>query len=122
MKIFLKSLVAVIMTTLVFTACNKVDDLPVYGNGTAVQLSASSQSLAATAADSSNVLVTFNWTDAKYATASANEKYIVEMAVAGSSFANPTSKTIMGSLTTSFTAKEVNDVLLVPPKLFPKVT
>ena len=111
MKIFLKSLVAVLMTTLVFTACNKVEDLPVYGNGTAVQLSASSQSLAATAADSSNVLVTFNWTDAKYATASSNEKYILEMAVAGSNFANTATKTIIGKLTTSFTAKEVNDIL-----------
>ena len=52
MKIFLKTLAAVLMTTLVFTACNKVEDLPVYGNGSAVQLSATSQTLAATAADS----------------------------------------------------------------------
>ena len=54
MKIFFKTLMAVAGMMIFFSACNKVDDLPNYGNGKTPQLTASSLTVAPTAADAAN--------------------------------------------------------------------
>lgn len=112
MKNYFKSLLAVATTLLFFTACNKVGDLPSYANGKTPALTATTTTLAASAADSSNDLVTFNWSSAEYATDPANYKYVLQIDSAGKNFANATSQTIVGANTTKFTAKEINDILL----------
>lgn len=95
-----------------YSACNKVDDLPVYGNGNAPVLSSSVTTVAAQAADSMNTVISFNWTNPHYATDSANQKFILEIDSAGRGFSHAYSQTIMGALSTSFTAKELNQILL----------
>ncbi len=95
-----------------FTACNKEEDMKMNGDGTAPSLSASTLTFAAQAADSSNTLVTFNWTYPNYATDSSNHKYVLQIDSANRNFATAYSKTINGALTTSFTAKEINEILL----------
>ena len=112
MKIFFKTIIAVATTALFLSACSKVADLPVYGNGSTSVLSASSNVLAATVADSSADLVTFNWTFPNYATAQANHKYILQIDSVGRNFEKAASREIMGDLSTKFTAKEMNDILL----------
>ncbi|HET6723068.1 MAG TPA: SusE domain-containing protein, partial [Chitinophagaceae bacterium] len=62
-----------------FTACEKADTLPLYGEGTAPVLSASSTTLAPAPADSNNTALTLSWSNPKYATDSATYKYVVEM-------------------------------------------
>lgn len=110
-NIFKKILVG-FTAVLAFTACDKVDPLPNYANGSNSVLSASTNTLAAQAADSSNALVTFNWTYPDYATDSTNHKYILQIDSAGKDFSNGFSKTILAATSVTFTAKEVNDVLL----------
>ncbi|MBP9099378.1 MAG: hypothetical protein KBF74_11225, partial [Ferruginibacter sp.] len=78
MKHIFKFFIAVAAVMFAFSACNKVDDLPLYGNGEAVQLSSSVTSIAAAPADSSNTVVTFSWTNPKYAQDSALYKFVVE--------------------------------------------
>lgn len=95
-----------------FIACDKVDDLPFYKNGTVPELSASTNTVAPAPADSNNTVLTLTWSNAKYATDSNNVKYIVEIDSSGKSFANAYSKTVSGSTSTSFTAKELNTILL----------
>ncbi|MBS1927467.1 MAG: SusE domain-containing protein [Chitinophagaceae bacterium] len=95
-----------------YSACNKVDDLPLYGNGKAPVLSASVTTVAAQPADSLNTVITFNWTDPQYATAASNQKYILEIDSAGRNFSKANATIIMGKLDTSFTAKQLNDILL----------
>lgn len=95
-----------------FLACNKVDNLPFYNNGTAPVLTASANTIAAAPADSNNTALTLTWSNAKYATDSNNVKYIVEIDSTGKNFANEFTKTVTGSVTTSFTAKELNTILL----------
>jgi hypothetical protein len=112
MKILFKTILAVVTSALFLTACNKVDDLQTYSNGMASTLTASSQTLAATAADSLTDLVTFNWTNSNYSTAQANHKYIIQIDSVGRSFSHAYSREVMGALTTTFTAKEINDILL----------
>jgi hypothetical protein len=112
MKINFKILLAAAGMMIFVAACNKVDDLPTYGNGKASTLTASSLTVAPSASDSLNEVVAFNWTYADYATDSANHKYVLEIDSAGKNFSNPARKVVMGALGTSFIGKEFNDILL----------
>lgn len=95
-----------------FTACEKADSLPLYGEGTAPVLTASSTTLAPAPADSNNTALTLSWTSPNYATDSATYKFVIEMDSTGKNFANPDTKTVTGKLTASFIAKELNNFLL----------
>lgn len=107
-KLFLLSAVV----TVLYTACDKVDDLPYYDNGKAVTLSSSATTLAPPAADSNKSVLSLSWTFPNYATDSSNIKYVIEIDSTGKNFANATGKSVLKSLTTSFTAKELNTILL----------
>ncbi|MBS1757238.1 MAG: SusE domain-containing protein [Bacteroidetes bacterium] len=110
-KIF-KALLAILFIAFAFTACDKKDALTVFGTGTAPALTASTNTFAPTASDSDKVAVVFNWTDAKYATDSSTEKYIIQIDSAGRNFSKAVSKTIIGKLSASYTNKELNAILL----------
>ena len=104
------SLLIIIMV--VFAACNKVADLPVYKNGVVPVLTASTTTIAPAPADSNSTSLTLNWTSPAYATDSSNMKYIIEIDSTGRNFSKEVTKTVVGKLTTSFTAKEINTILL----------
>jgi len=98
--------------SLFLAACDKAEDIPVYGKGTAPQLSASSTTIAPAPSDSNSVALTLNWSDPKHATDSSNVKYTIEIDSSGKNFTSAVSKVVMGSRTVSFTAKELNAILL----------
>lgn len=98
--------------TYLLAACDKADTLPFYGSGTAPVLTASANAIAPQAADSNNVALTLKWSNPQYATDSASYKYTVEIDSAGKNFSNPLRKTVTGAKNTSFTAKELNSMLL----------
>ena len=102
----------VLLTGVVFTACEKVQDLPNYNVGNPVVLSPSATNIAFPAADSSKTALTLTWTYPHYATDSGNIKYIVEIDSTGRNFAREVTRTVTKKLSTSFTAKELNDILL----------
>ena len=106
-KLFIAAAVIVL-----YAACNKVDDLPVYANGSAVVLSSSVSSIAAAPADSSNTVLKLSWTDPKYAQDSSLYKFVVEIDSTGRNFAKAFTKTVTGVFSTSMTAKELNTILL----------
>lgn len=112
MKPVIKILSLLAVMAISFMACHKVDDLPHYDNGSAPVLTASSATVAPAPADSNNVALTLNWTYPDYATDTNNIKYVVEIDSTGKNFANASSKQIVGSLNTSFLAKELNAILL----------
>lgn len=95
-----------------FTACDKTKDLPLYQNGTAPVLTASSQAIAPAAADSDKVALTLSWSYPKHATDSNTIKYIIDIDSTGRNFSKSVSKAVSGALSTSFTAKELNTILL----------
>jgi hypothetical protein len=111
MKYTSKLLFAVILIT-AFAACKKVADLPFYKNGNAPTLTASSTTVAAIPADSSKPALTLSWTSPGYATDSANMKYVIQIDSAGGNFSNSSSRTVLKSLSTTFTASELNSILL----------
>jgi hypothetical protein len=89
-----------------------VKDLPYYTNGKAPVLTSSANTLAPPAADSNKIVLTFNWSFPDYATAPSNVKYTIEIDSIGKNFSKPDTKIIIGSLNGSFTAKELNNILL----------
>lgn len=112
MKPVIKILSLLVIMAVSLMACHKEGDLPHYENGSAPVLTASSATVAPAPADSNNVALTLSWTYPDYATDTNNIKYIVEMDSTGKNFANASSKQIIGSLSTSFLAKELNTMLL----------
>ncbi len=95
-----------------FISCKKVGDLPHYNNGKATTLTSSVTSVAPLPQDSSDAALTLSWTYPDYATDSSNTKYTVEIDSAGGDFSRATRRVITGALSTTFTAKELNTILL----------
>ena len=95
-----------------FASCDKVDDLPLYGKGTAVTLTSSAPAVAPTAADSNKVVLTYNWTYPNHSTDSANIKYIVEIDSVGKNFAAAYRKEVMAKSSATFIAKELNNFMV----------
>lgn len=115
MKYLSKILLSTLLVGMLFSACTKVDDLPNYGmnsTGKASTMIASTATIAALSADSAKVGLVLNWTSPKYATDSATTKYFIEIDSTGRNFAKAVTRTIMGALSTSFTNKELNTILL----------
>jgi hypothetical protein len=112
MKKLIKLYMLSAVITLLYTGCDKVDDLPYYDNGKPVVLSASATTVAPPAADSNKTVLSLSWTSPNYATDSSNMKYVIEIDSTGKNFAKAAGKSVLKSLTTSFTAKELNTILL----------
>src|SRR5215203_4591014 len=98
--------------TVFMASCNKVDDLPFYGQGSAVSLTASAATVAPTPADSAKSVVDFTWSDPKYATDTSTYKFIVEIDSAGKNFSKPYTKELLGKRNFSLTGRELNAILL----------
>ncbi|MES2430093.1 MAG: SusE domain-containing protein [Bacteroidota bacterium] len=107
-QIFIAGLVSIIA----FISCDKVDELPFYKNGTAPVLTSSKTTIAAPASDSNNAVIKFSWTNPEYSADSANSKYVIQIDKTGNNFANPYEKVIYGQLDTTYTGRELNDILL----------
>lgn len=112
MKQILKYLTVCLAMVSFFAACSKVDPLPHYNNGNAVSLTSSTTTVVPTQADSTNAVVTFNWTNPNYATDSSNYKFVLEIDSAGGDYMRATKKEIMAGYTTSITGRELNNILL----------
>ncbi len=112
MKLFSKFIAAAVGIMIFFSACDKAKDLPAYGLGTAPVLSSSVTTLAATSADSNKIGLTLSWSFPKYAADSAKTKYVIEIDSTGRNFSKAVSKTVNGALSTTYTNKEINAILL----------
>jgi hypothetical protein len=110
MKYLSKLLLGIAVIT-TFSAClKKVADLPFYANGKAVTLTSSTNTIVPKASDSTNTVLTLNWTNPKYATDSAHQKFIISIDTT-SSFSNPVTFQVNGPLSYSFTGNQLNNVL-----------
>jgi hypothetical protein len=111
MKNIYKFISMAVTIVFVITACNKVEDLPFYSNGTQVALSSSKTSVALTAADSATKMVTFSWTSPDYKQDTSLFKYILEIDSAGKNFSKEKTVVITGRRDTSLTGKQLNDIV-----------
>ena len=97
---------------LVMVACEKKEDLPFFDNGAAPALTSTAATIAPPVSDSDKVVLTLNWTDPEFATATQKTKYIVQIDSSGRNFSKAVSWELLDSLNLSFLAKELNNILL----------
>ncbi|GAA4342627.1 SusE domain-containing protein [Flaviaesturariibacter amylovorans] len=107
----ISQLFAFVLLALAVVSCDKKQDLTNYADGTAPQLSVNNVTIAPTAADSNNAVVTFKWTDPQYQI-NSNTKYILQIDSAGKNFSNPFTRELIGANTTSIIAKDLNNWML----------
>lgn len=118
MKQISKIFLAAITVISFLSGCNKIDNLkkeealPVYLLGVSPVLSTSTATVAPTLADTSRTVVTFSWSNPKYAQDSSLYKYILEVDTTGKNFANEKTRIVTGVLSTAFTGRELNSFLL----------
>lgn len=98
--------------TFLVSSCDKKNDLPLYGVGKGITLSASVAALAPPASDSNNNVLKLSWTFPAYSVDSSTVKYTIEIDSTGKNFANATQKVVSGALSRDFIAKELNSLLL----------
>lgn len=97
---------------LLITACQKEGKLPFYKSGAAITLNSSTATLAPTVADSAKTAVTFSWTSPQFAIDSTTTKYVLQIDTTGGNFVTAISQNVSGTLSASFTAQDVNNILV----------
>ncbi|MBI2283022.1 MAG: SusE domain-containing protein [Bacteroidetes bacterium] len=112
MEKIIKRFVLACIPLLALVACKKEGDLVVYAPGTTANISTSASAVAATPADSLKTVFTVSWSSPRYSVDSSTVKYIVEIDSSGRNFSKAVSKTVTGLLSASYTAKELNNILL----------
>jgi hypothetical protein len=113
MKYLIKIGSLIIVLAIVLMACEKkVDPLPSYTNGSASVLTSNVTTVAAKPADSLTNVITFSWTNPLYANDSTTTKYILEFDSSGRNFAKEQTVSYIGKLNATFTAKDLNTILL----------
>lgn len=113
MKRFLAITTVVAAASLLIGGCNKkVDPLSYYNDGSPVTLSSSKAAVAPPASDSLNKVLALSWTSPNYGVNPATYKYVIEMDTAGRNFAKASRREVIGKLTDSITARELNNILL----------
>lgn len=111
MKYLIKTGFLTLILAVVLAACNKMESLAVYKEGTAVTLTSSSPNITPAPSDSSKIVATFAWNNPNYATDSNTQKYILEIDSVGRNFSKKITRVIFGKLNTSFTGAELNNML-----------
>jgi starch-binding outer membrane protein SusE/F len=95
-----------------FTACDKIEDLPFYGPGIDPVMNASATNIAPLPADSLKDVLTLDWSDPKYATDTNTVRFLVQIDSAGRNFAKASIREVIGKRTTTFTARDLNNIML----------
>ncbi|MEO7766474.1 MAG: SusE domain-containing protein, partial [Ferruginibacter sp.] len=111
MKNIFKLLLLSMGIMFMYSSCKKVAELPLYSNGMAPVLSSSITDIKPTPADSNKVVVSFSWTNPKYATDSTTQKFILEIDSSGRNFSKSITSTVSGKPGIAFTGLQLNNIL-----------
>ncbi|MEP7108599.1 MAG: SusE domain-containing protein [Ferruginibacter sp.] len=111
MKNIFKFLLLATGILFMYSSCRKVDDLPLYGNGSAPVLTSSATDIKPAPSDSNKIVASFSWSDPKYATDSSTQKFMLEIDSSGRGFSKKITKTVNGTLGISFTGLQLNNIL-----------
>ena len=112
MKNIFKLLLLLIGIMVVCSSCKKTDHLPFYNNGTPSVLSSSVSVIAPVVADSNKAALTLSWTSPKYATDSANQKFIIAIDSSGRNFSKEKTIVVNVALSKTNIATDLNAILL----------
>ncbi len=110
MKYLSKILLAIGFIT-AFSACKKLAEVPFSPNGKAVVLSVSTNMVTTAVADSAKNVISFSWTNPKYAQDPSLYKYVLEIDSTGRNFSGAYKLVITGVMDTTLKGKQFNDIL-----------
>jgi len=110
MKYLNKIILGIICIAGFLAACDKVDVVPTYKNGTPPVLSSSASTVVTQVSDSNTNVVKFSWTNPMYATDSATQKFVLEFDTSAN-FTHEVTVVENGSLDTSLTGNQLNTIL-----------
>jgi len=109
MKHIIKYLTLSVLFLVFITACDKKDSITYSPKGQAPVLSSSNNNIAPQAKDSSSNVLVLNWTNPQYSTKDVN--YILQLDTSAN-FTTPVSYTLSNVLNDSFTAGQLNNILV----------
>ena len=112
MRSTINFLLFIIGLTVALVSCDKIDTVIEHPKGNAPDLGVNSVNIAPALADSNKPVLILNWSDPKYATDSSHVKFVIEIDTAGRNFSKAYTRTVTKTLTTSFTGRELNTILL----------
>lgn len=112
MKNKTKILLAALSFIMVLAACTKEPPLFDYSSGVGSNLKLQSSSLTPAPSDSNNYVLRLNWTNPNFATDLKNVKFMTQVAMVGTNFADPIISTVFGSFSDSMQAKIINTYVL----------
>lgn len=112
MKLINRILSLFAMAAFVFASCEKAEDLPSYADGKATVLSTPTPNVVPVPADSNKFSLVLNWTDPKYAEELSKNKFVIEIDSANRNFSKAYTRTVIGKLTDSIIAKDLNKVMV----------
>ena len=112
MKKYIRLGFYILLAAFMASSCEKIEPLQLHNAAGNAFLTASTSSIAAVMADSSKTAISFEWTNPNYSVDSNTVKYIVEIDSSGRNFSKAAQKVMVGTRSTSFTAKEINDIAL----------
>jgi starch-binding outer membrane protein SusE/F len=112
MRILLNTILFTVGLGLLISSCDKMDTVAQHPKGTTPDLGVNSVTLAPAVSDSNKPVLILNWSDPKYATDSSHVKFVIEIDSAGRNFSKATTRTVTQTLSSSFTGRELNAILL----------
>ena len=110
-----KSLKNIILSAMVFlglSACEKADQLPFYNSGEAATLTANPTAVVLGSTNLDADALSFSWTDPKFAQDSSLYKFVVEMAPAGTNFAQSVKYSVNGARSLAVKGSELQALML----------
>ncbi len=113
MKNIWKLLSVAALVVLAFTACEKEPALPYYDTGVVPGFTATpTTGIVLSTNNATTEVVKFGWTDPQFSVDKTQYKYVLEVAPAGSNFANPARFTVMDAEGISLTGTQLNNLLI----------
>lgn len=112
MKNIYSKLILAVMGMIMMWSCEKEIPLAHFSNGSNAVLTANATTVAPVVADSLKEVVSFSWSNPKYATDSSTVKYILQVDSTGRNFSKAYSITLTNKLAYTFVARDLNAILL----------
>jgi len=112
MKHFIKNIALSTIVFMLITSCDKKDTITYYNGGTNPVVMASSDSVSCRTSDSVKSVLTLNWTDPKNGGIDSTTRYILQIDSSGRNFSQAYTDTLFGKLSKSFTAPQLDSILL----------
>lgn len=112
MKHFIKNIAISTILFMLIIGCDKKDTVAYYNGSIIPVVNASADSVSCRTSDSSKTVLTLRWTDPKNGGIDSATRYVLQIDSSGRNFSQAYTDTLYGTLSKSFTAPQLDSILL----------